>query len=287
MRHSRIWLVIGLLGLPGSGGTADAPARHPPHALTVVSLNLAMREDVDRIVSELTAVGTTDVADLILLQEVVQRERSPSVARQLGERLGLDSMYREAFLLDNRRSVGLAILSRYRWHDVRVLGLRRFDLVFRNRDRIALVATVDTPGGRVQVYNVHLDSRINLDQRIEQVTGVAGDVGSFDGPAIIGGDFNTNDNHWLFHTIPLPFIERQASGLQQFMEGRGFRSAFSGSRPTHDALGMQLDWVFTRGFDTLAASIHPVDVSDHHALMVSLVPTTTRREELHGIIGMP
>jgi endonuclease/exonuclease/phosphatase family metal-dependent hydrolase len=277
MRRPYIWLAMGLLWLPGAGRTADAPLRHAPDALTVVSLNLAMREDADRLASELIAVGAAGVADLVLLQEVVQRERSPSVARQLGERLGFDSMYREAFTLDQRRSVGLAILSRYPWHDMRVIGLRRFNLRFRSRDRIALVAAVDTPAGRVQVYNVHLDSRINLDSRLEQIAAVARDVRSFEDPAIIGGDFNTNNNRWLFHTIPLPFIERQASGLRRFMEDQGFRSAFGAGRPTHDALGMQLDWVFLRGFHPSAASIHPVEVSDHHALVVSLVPGGTTR----------
>ncbi|MDH4065064.1 MAG: hypothetical protein OEW19_11740 [Acidobacteriota bacterium] len=56
------------------------------------------------------------------------------------------------------------------------------------------------------------------------------------------------------------------------MEGIGFRSVFERGRPTHDTLRMQLDWVFLRGLQALAASIEPVRMSDHHALIVSLVP---------------
>jgi endonuclease/exonuclease/phosphatase family metal-dependent hydrolase len=285
MRRWLTWLAVVLVGLAEATGTADVSTARP--VLTVVSLNLAMREDVERILSDLQALGSTGGADLVLLQEVVQPERGTSVARRIGERFGLDSMYREAFTLDDGRSVGLAILSRYPWHDVRVVALKRFDLNFRSRTRIALVAAVDTPTGRVQVCNLHLDSRINLGQRLEQVAGVAREVGAFDGLAVVAGDFNTNNFRWLFHTVPLPFIDHQASGLRRFMEDRGFRSAFNGPGATHDALGMQLDWVFIRGFDAAAASIHPVGVSDHHALVVSLVPNTTLQDGPHGIIGVP
>ncbi|MDH4065786.1 MAG: hypothetical protein OEW19_15415, partial [Acidobacteriota bacterium] len=140
--------------------------------------------------------------------------------------------------------------------------------------RIAMAARVDTPTGPVHVYNVHLDTRINRGQRLEQMGEVTRDVGALDGPAIIGGDFNTGSVFWLFHTIPLPFIGRQRAGLQRFMEDRGFQSAFERGESTHDALG-QLDWVFARGLEASEASIHPVEVSDHHALMVSLVPDGT------------
>jgi endonuclease/exonuclease/phosphatase (EEP) superfamily protein YafD len=138
-------------------------------------------------------------------------------------------LYQQAFAIDGQRSAGLALLSRYPQRDLRVLALRQFSLSFRSRNRIALGAAVDTPAGPIHVFNVHLDTRINLESRLEQLGSVARDVESLDGPAIVGGDFNTNDNRWLFHTIPLPFIGRQGAGLVRFMEGRGFRSAF-GSR---------------------------------------------------------
>ena len=272
MRRLLTWFIVPLLGLIGATATTGAPAARELDTIRVVSLNLAMREDVERIVSDLAAVGAADTSDLVLLQEVVQRERRPSVSRQLGERLGLDSMFREAFTLDDGRSVGLAVLSRHPWHDVRVIELKRFDLGFRSRTRIALVAAVNTPAGRILVSNVHLDSRINLDQRLDQLAAVVSDVQAFDGPAVVAGDFNTNNNRWIFHTIPFPFIERQAAGLRGYMERTGFSSAFDGSSPTHDALGMQLDWVFVRGLQASAASVYPVGVSDHHALLVSLAP---------------
>jgi endonuclease/exonuclease/phosphatase family metal-dependent hydrolase len=275
IRRPTIWVALALLWLPGSGRATEAPARHtsPPGALTVVSLNLALREDVDRIASELAATGIGEAADVLLLQEVARREPGPDVATQLGERLGLDSLYQEAFAVDDERSSGLALLSRYPQRDPRVLALRPFNLAFRSRSRIALGAALDTPAGPVHVFNVHLDTRLNIKPRLEQLVSVARDVTSLAGPAIVGGDFNTNDNRWLFHTIPLPFFARQGAGLLRFMEGHGFRSAFARGMPTHDALGMQLDWVFLRGLQASTGSIQPVQVSDHHALIVSVVPS--------------
>ena len=272
MRHAHLWVTIALVGLPLVGRAGQAPAQDP-RALTVVSLNLALREDADRIADELLAIGAAQAADLILLQEVVKRDAGPDVAWRLAQRLGLDSVYHASFRLGEQRSAGLAFLSRQPPPDLRLLRLRRFELSFRSRDRIALGAAVETPSGTIHVYNVHLDTRINLAQRLDQLAAVTRDLDALEGPVIVGGDFNTNDNRWLFHTIPLPFIGRQASGLVRFMEERGFRSAFGPGRPTHDALGMRLDWMFLRGLRASARSIQPVPVSDHHALIVSVVPT--------------
>jgi endonuclease/exonuclease/phosphatase family metal-dependent hydrolase len=239
--------------------------------LTVLSLNLAIREDVDRIAEELRAIGG-DRADLLLLQEVVQPSQGPDVARQLAVRLGLGSEYRPAFNLGDERSLGLAIVSRYPLRDLHVIDLKVMSLNFRSRTRIALGAVIDTPAGPVRVYNLHLDTRINLEQRLDQLGVVAREVHATTGPAIVGGDFNTNNNHWLFHTLPVPFIGRQGAGVQRFMEANGFRSVFALGSPTHDVLRMQLDWLFLRGLRAANASIAPVALSDHHALLASLIP---------------
>jgi endonuclease/exonuclease/phosphatase family metal-dependent hydrolase len=270
MRALLLSIAIVLLGLPATDRGEAANATDQPGSLSVLSLNLALREEVDHIVSELTAIGAQR-ADLILLQEVVQRAHTPDVASQLAARLGLDATYRPAFTLGPERTVGLALLSRYPARDLRVIDLKPVALGFRSRNRIALGAVVDTPAGPVRVYNVHLDTRINIEQRLEQIGVVARDVEATGGPALVGGDFNTNNNHWLFHTIPLPFIGRQGAELQRFMAAGGFRSAFALGSPTHDVLRMQLDWLFLRGLYATSASIEPMDVSDHHALLASLV----------------
>jgi endonuclease/exonuclease/phosphatase family metal-dependent hydrolase len=264
-------IVTALLCLSAPGRGAAAVTAGGAEPLTVLSLNLAIREDVDRIAEELRAIGG-DRADLLLLQEVVQPSQGPDVARQLAIRLGLGSEYRPAFNLGDERSLGLAIVSRYPLRDLHVIDLKVMSLNFRSRTRIALGAVIDTPAGPVRVYNLHLDTRINLEQRLDQLGVVAREVHGTAGPAIVGGDFNTNNNHWLFHTLPVPFIGRQGAGVQRFMEANGFRSVFALGNPTHDVLRMQLDWLFLRGLRAANASIAPVALSDHHALLASLIP---------------
>jgi endonuclease/exonuclease/phosphatase (EEP) superfamily protein YafD len=241
-----------------------------PVALTILTLNLAMREDTDAIESELAARGLARRADIVLLQEVVQRDGDADVGSKLARALDLQSVFRPAFALDAHRMMGLAILSRHRMTDPHVLQLKRFDLSFRSRHRIALGAAIDSPAGPIRVYNVHLDTRINVGERIEQLTDVTRELDGTDGPTIIGGDFNTNDNRWLFHAMPLPFVGHQRDGVLRFMQGLGFRSAITGRVPTHDALGMQLDWIFLKGLSASSAAIQPMDISDHHALIASV-----------------
>jgi endonuclease/exonuclease/phosphatase family metal-dependent hydrolase len=263
--------VLALFSLSTTGWGSSATTIGEPGALTVLSLNLAMREDVDQIAAELTEIGG-ERADLLLLQEVVQRGPGPDVAQQLATRLGLDSAYRTAFTLGDEKSVGLALVSRFPSHDLHVIDLKPMPLHFRSRTRIALGAVVDTPSGPVRVYNLHLDTRINLEQRLDQLGAVARAVEAAGGPALVGGDFNTNNNHWLFNAVPVPFIGRQGAGVQRFMAANGFRSVFALGNPTHDVLRMQLDWLFLRGLRAATTSIEPVDLSDHHALLASLVP---------------
>ena len=269
-RTTLLAVVTALLSLSATGlGSLAVPSRGPD-ALTVLSLNLAIREDADRIITELKEVGG-DRADLLLLQEVVQPSVGPDVAGQLALRLGFESAYRPAFDLGDDRSLGLAIVSRYPLRELHVIDLKAMALGFRSRTRIALGAVVETPAGPVRVYNLHLDTRINLEQRLDQLGVVAREVHATGGPAIVGGDFNTNNNHWLFHVLPVPFIGRQGAGVQRFMADNGFRSAFALGSPTHDVLRMQLDWLFLRGLRAATTAIAPVDLSDHHALLASLV----------------
>lgn len=257
---------VATLALPGLPVTGSAPLR-------IVSLNLAMREDVDAIAAELAERRLVPGVDLVLLQEVIERDGGRDVASRLAEKTGLHAVFRPAFALDAHRTMGLAILAREPLDEPHVLPLKRFDLSFRSRHRIALGVSAETAAGRILVYDVHLDTRINIDDRVEQLGAVMDDLDATSSPAIVGGDFNTNDNRWLFHTIPIPFSSQQRDGLLRFMRGKGFQSAITGHVATHDALGMQLDWIFVRGLDAGSTAIQPMAISDHHAV----VTTVSRR----------
>lgn len=282
LRDRRTHLVLALVALlarpAGSAAPGAAPnpvVARPTDEVRIVSLNLAMREDAGAIAAELVREGLAD-ADVLLLQEVAGRAGRPSVAHRLAEVLGrpgpdLKVRHSVGFALGADRTVGLATLSRFPVVDSRVLPLTRFDLNFRTRDRIALAVVLDSPAGRLSTYNLHLDTRINTGQRLRQLADVVRDIQPSVDRVIVAGDFNTNRAFWLFHMVPLPFIGRQGRGVERFMTSHGLASVFEGGA-THDALGMRLDWVFLKGLRARSSSIHPVELSDHHALSAEILP---------------
>ena len=261
------------LSLSWSSDTGLAPdllAAPAAETLTVMSLNLAMQDDVDRLVAGIRLAGG-DAADILVLQEVVQKKDEPSVAERIAAELGLEAVFRPSFKIGDDRSIGLATLSRFPIVDARPLPLKKFSLGYRSRERTALRVTLDTPAGPLRTYNVHLDTRINGGDRVDQVADIIQDIDTAPGGALVAGDFNTNENLWLLHTIPLPFLGRQGSSLEHYMARHGLRSAFDGGA-THDTLRMRLDWMFLKDMRATARAIHPTKVSDHHALLVSLTP---------------
>src|SRR5207237_8951209 len=127
--------------------------------------------------------------------------------------------------------------SRLPLRDVQTRPLRHYDLRFRSRSRIALAATAVTPWGPVRIFNTHLDTRLNTQERLKQLEPVVGDSAAFGGPGIIGGDFNSNSFHWLGHVLPVPALHSQAYGVHEFMQRERFQTALSTRDPTFDYLG--------------------------------------------------
>lgn len=233
--------------------------------VSVVSVNLAKVTDIDRMVSELRSHPALREADVFLLQEVVRKKGTePSSADLLARRLNLHV----AFVSPSGEQTegGLAIMSRYPLRDVRTRQLQNVNLVFRSRKRVALAATVDSPCGVLRVINAHLDTRINPAERVRQLEPVLEEARSFPGPAIIGGDLNTNDMQWVSHVVPVPYPGWQAAAVRKLMKERGFATPFETRRPTFDHMKMQLDWIFSTGLDPVGSAIQPLDFSDHHAI---------------------
>ncbi len=233
----------------------------------VLSVNLHEVEDSNLILGNLRQAGDLDRADLILLQEVIRPGRDrPGVADRMAESLGMQVFFAPAFGWHKGSVQGLAILSRYPILERHVISLPEFNLRWRSRHRIALGALVETPAGRIYVYNVHLDTRLNLDQRLLQLRPVVAEASRAEGPVLVGGDFNTNPFGWFQHTIPLLFGPGQPVGVQQYMNGLGFKSAFPRKTVTSRWLRMQLDWIFLRGLRVESAADRPMKFSDHYAI---------------------
>jgi endonuclease/exonuclease/phosphatase family metal-dependent hydrolase len=233
--------------------------------ISVVTLNMAKSTEIDRILAEFRGISALKDADILLLQEVKQDDDARQCAAEmLAAKLGLHVVYSPA--TTGVTDQGLAILSRYPLRDVHVQPLKRFDLRYRSRTRIALAATADSPWGPVRIFNAHLDTRLNTAQRLEQLQPVLQASADFHGPQIIGGDFNSNGFYWVEHVLPLPALRSQAHGVQEFMVRNGYHTSIPAGKTTFDYLGMHLDWIWLRGLDSHVSRVYPLDFSDHHAV---------------------
>ncbi|MBL8215958.1 MAG: endonuclease/exonuclease/phosphatase family protein [Bryobacterales bacterium] len=241
----------------------------PVAVLSVISLNIASQPDAASVAKELQPGGKAAGADVYLLQEVYKPATGPSLADTLAQQLGMHAFFTPSNPGPLGSQIGIAILSRYPLQDPRVLDLPRCDLRFRSRTRVAQKAIAKTPNGHVTVYNLHLDTRVNLDERLNQLRPVLTDAQSTRTPVLIGGDFNTNPLHWVGNVVPFPGTT-QAKGTHEYMRRLGFRSALPLGTVTHDLPGFQLDWVFVKGLNVRAANVAPLPISDHHVVRVQL-----------------
>lgn len=238
---------------------ATVPARH----LCVSSLNLDMETDTDRMTKDVFGNAALQDCDILLLQEVV-RSGDINAAEQFALHNGRHVIFAAPAPGDTLS--GLAIISRYPIQDTETLRLKQFDLKFRPRRRLALLATVDTPYGPVRIMNTHLDTRINAQSRLEQLTPAIEKLEHFDGPRVIGGDLNTNNNAWIGHTVPLPFLQIQTGAVRELMSRYGFVTPFRTTGPTHRMFGMHLDWIYAKQLDAIDAGVERIAFSDHRAI---------------------
>jgi endonuclease/exonuclease/phosphatase family metal-dependent hydrolase len=259
----------------------ELPAR-PEGPFTVVTLNMAGSSSLEAILEEFQRLRLVRDADVVFLQEVVHSEAGRTVLPSLVERLRLHAFFATSTetRVDGVQE-GIAILSRRPVRDPHAFDLLRFGLHFRSRCRVALAATVETGHGRpVRAFGVHLDTRLNPAERIAQLGPVLEEAKRFDGPVILGGDFNTNDVYWLQHVVPLPYLIDQSKAMQRFLASHGFLTPMNGSTPTFDYFRFRLDWIFLRSLRASHWGIEPVRFSDHHAVWMELEapsPDSARR----------
>jgi endonuclease/exonuclease/phosphatase family metal-dependent hydrolase len=167
--------------------------------------------------------------------------------------------------------VGVAILSRWPVAETKIQVVPRFYRVLKFRPRLALGVTTIAPSGPIRIWTTHLDTRIPVEERLKQLRPILAEADQYQGPSIIGGDFNTLGLNWLLHTVPYPIGKAHARAVTELMERHGFETPFKGTDPTFDLFGMQLDWLFFRGLDAVRTGIQPLEVSDHHAIWTEFV----------------
>ena len=232
--------------------------------ISIASLNLAHETSFEKIAHDVEAAPRLRQADVLLLQEVSHVEGGPSIASRLADRLG----YQVAFSPEGPKVYdrGLAVISKFPIEDSKVEWLTPYNLHFKSRHRFALAVKLRVPSGELRIWNAHLDSRINPDQRLGQLKPVMDGAAKLTGPRLIGGDFNTNDFYWIDHVLPIPRGGGYRSTVRRAMAQLGFQTPFQDQLVTLPIARQHLDWMFVSGLEALSSSAEPIPFSDHHAI---------------------
>jgi endonuclease/exonuclease/phosphatase family metal-dependent hydrolase len=168
-------------------GANNEPSPARPDSLHILCWNIQYAIEVDLALQEIRADSNMAAADIILLQEM-----DPKGARRMAEELGMYHVYAAASVSPQSKNLfGNAVLSRWPITDERVLTLPHETLLTGHR-RIAVSADIDLAGLPIRVISIHTATMI-MDQqkRVDQAKAARDTLGGFDGPVIIGGDFNT------------------------------------------------------------------------------------------------
>jgi endonuclease/exonuclease/phosphatase (EEP) superfamily protein YafD len=171
-----------------------------------------------------------------------------SVAEKVAGRLDFSVYFAESPDAIDR---GLAIVSRFPLLGMKTERLRSCNLRFRNRKRFAIAATVQTPWEEVRIWNGRLDTRINVQERLEQLQPVLDGAARHAGPQLISGDFNTNGLYWLGNVLPLPWELEHIPATRSAMRQHGFASPLPDELITCPQIRRHLDWLFVRGLQSL------------------------------------
>jgi vancomycin resistance protein VanJ len=223
--------------------------------IKVMSFNVFQRNnDVEALIE----IIRENDSDLVALQEV-----TPDVGEQLSTALSSQYPYHTLELLGNMMGQGL--LSKYPIHQISELP----DYNFQS-------ATIDTPEGSIQVFNIHSPTLIPFtwkeDWQIQRTffEGILAEIAKVEGPIIVLGDFNTTPLSELYALLTDNLTDTHlASGW-----GFGF------SYPARPKLGIRLptpllriDYIFTNeyfsSYDTQV--LKESGDSDHRPVLTYLV----------------
>lgn len=196
---------------------ASSPCTEPHQSLRVMTYNvhscigLDGRASVDRVRRVISAAEV----DVVALQEVDSRRRRSDLeeqARQLGEALGMGHYYFAVFE-ERSEQYGLAIISRYPMELVQAALLTPADHRRRREARGAMWASVEAPGGTVQVLNTHFG--LTRLERQEQAAALLGPdwLGRIDGdvPVMLCGDLNAGPSSQAYRMLASRLRDVQAT----------------------------------------------------------------------------
>lgn len=239
--------------------------------IRIATFNVFYGKDPNRIASAIKNNPNLKDADIFLLQEIeAHADEAKERAQAIADDLGLQCVYAPARESGKETKLfgthGIAILSRFPIKEFQVVPLREYDLRYNTRKRIALNAVLEIDNQLVQVCNVHLDLRINIKDRLDQINDVLKKLDSHHIQKIIlGGDFNTVPIYWAGRVIPI-FYSNQRSRFHKFLKGAGYQTRLSdiGHTMEQKIVKFSLDSIYTKGVEISGFGVErDVSVSDH------------------------
>ncbi len=191
-------------------------------------------------------------ADLFLVQEIGLTERAKSALPQT------HMFWRSAISFFNFFSgsaSGIAIGSAAK--PLKTAHKRSVSEPFFNTPKMLMSCVYKAGGKEILVINVHAINFKGLPSFIKNMLDMQALLAGFEGPVIIGGDFNT-------------WSRGRTAALKNF--ARDARLEFASFNPDERAafFGKKMDFIMTRGFNIKSASALTVKSSDHNPLFAEL-----------------
>ena len=251
-----------------------------PTEIKVISYNIRWRsgDDLQTMIKLLQEDPEIGCASILALQEVDRHKKrtgNNNTAKTIADALGMYYAWAAppSVKPTDEEETGVAILSFYPMSDVHRIVLPHPGP--GQRRRVALGATIETPGGRWRIYSAHAETRIKIGKKLEQYKAVLDDLATFPAamPAMVMGDFNT----WE------PSVGGKVKKL--FLDA-GWKTPFSDQstfrrKVLFVPIELKLDWVWLRGLEAATfGEDKKVDVSDHFPLWtnVRMAPQKSTKE---------
>lgn len=245
-------------------------------ALRVVTYNVEYGEDVVGLAAAIAGDPALAGAGLLLVQEIESYPgEGSSRAARLAAALELGWVYAPA-RPEGDGTHGLAVFSPYPLENLQVMELPFVDLPISDHRRIAVALDVRLGARTLHVVNLHLDTRLNVTDRIVQLRPAVIDAPD---QVLVGGDFNMNAYVWAEGAVPLVPVDSladsdQAPIIDDYMGALGFATptAALGATQQLGPVDSRLDAIYARGLVVVPGAVErDVDESDHWPLWVDLV----------------
>ena len=236
--------------------------------LRVVTYNVNTAADIDGLRRALATDPDLAGAGLFLLQETESYPAEDSSrAATLAARLGLAYAYVPAREKADGTH-GLAILSAFPIDNLEVMVLPRADVPRTGHVRIAVEADIDLGDRLLHVVDLHLDTSLNVNERVIQLRPAVIDQPD---QVLVAGDFNTNDFVWADDVVPVLPVgsaldPQQAPVVDDFMGRLGYAAPTADFGPTETMYGVEerMDSIYLRGLGHRGGAVlRRVAVSDH------------------------